>query len=180
MLTPFLLFFSAAIFVTYVMAALCMFGVPTSLSATYYLFNYVKDGLGNIFSIMMSIVGVGMLPAWIAVSDAAAPWSSNLTFLAFICCASILFVGFAPQFADNPLTGNVHIISAVIALACSLAWSLTVMASISIYIVAISFLCWAAACMSKTGRDDKVFWIEMSMFVTTYVSVIYGWLTLFG
>lgn len=115
-LTTISIIVATCIYVAYNAIAIAIFGVPESLSNTYYLWKE-KNGKGWLFCLMMYLVVALMMPAWITISE-----GSNFQFLAFLAPASLMFVGTAPRFKDFSLENKVHTYSAYLAAACSLLW----------------------------------------------------------
>ena len=68
------------VFTIYNIVAIHIFGMPSSLSDTYYLYESKKKNLGWIFSIMMWLMAGLLMPAWLGISDAIGFWESNLRF----------------------------------------------------------------------------------------------------
>jgi hypothetical protein len=77
------------IFVIYNVFVLSYFGVPSSLSASFYLWNGIKSKLGYIFTIMMFSVSFCLMPAWLEITEVISSWSHYLTVLPFLGAASI-------------------------------------------------------------------------------------------
>lgn len=153
------------IYVAYNAMALIYFGVPESLSKTYYL---LKDrwNVGYLFTLMMFSVVFFMMPAWINLSE-----GSNFQFLAFLAPASIAFVGAAPAFLSSDLQGKVHTAAAILAAICSLAWVCVVTpywVAILIYVVFEG----AKAFFSKTYKTCFVYWLEQVAFLSTFTAAI--------
>lgn len=152
-------------YVAYNAIALAIFGVPQSLSETYYLYKK-SHGMGFLFPTMMALVVAFMMPAWITMSE-----GSPFQFLSFLAPASILFVGAAPAFKSSSLENSVHSISALIAAACSLAW----VCLITPYWWEI--LVWGAiaicfAILTKTYKTSCVYWLETIALGATFTSAI--------
>ena len=82
-----LLFLTLIVFV-YLIGFVIKFGVPESLSATYYSLGKY----GWIFQVCIFLVGVLLLPVWLSLSEEA--YQS----LVFLACASLCFVASAPCF----------------------------------------------------------------------------------
>ena len=85
--------------------------IPESLSATYY-------DLGNhgwMFQVVMLAMGVLLFPVWVSVSECGHEW------MAFVACASLLFVAAAPAFKLE-LQGKVHYGSAIVCCVCVVLW----------------------------------------------------------
>lgn len=164
-LTTISIIVATAIYVAYNAFSLAIFGVPESLSNTYYLYKE-KWNKGWLFCLMMYLVVALMMPAWITLSE-----GSNFQFLAFLAPASIMFVGTAPRFKDGDLENKVHTISAIIAAACSLAWVALVTpywVAIPIYVVFEG----AKAFFSKTYKTCLVYWLEQVAFLSTFTAAI--------
>lgn len=88
-------------------------GIPESLSATYYSLG--KHGW--VFQLVMFLLGFLLFFVWSQLG------SDNYTFLAFLSCASLLFVAAAPAFRLS-LDGAVHYTSAIICCVCALLWQM--------------------------------------------------------
>ena len=172
MATLILLTISLAIFIAYNIGALCTFGVPSSLSNTYYLYENKKKGLGWLFPAMMWSMGFTLLPAWLELGEVISPWSSYLNALAFLACASIIFVGCSPAFRKHELESAVHSFSAKLAAATALAWCLIVCWKIMYVPISVAGLIALAAWISKTLKSGLVYWLEMMAFGATFITVI--------
>ena len=69
------------IFVVYNSVVIGKFGVPSSLSASFYLWNGVKKNLGYIFTGMMFAMAFCLMPGWLEITAVITPWSHYLTVL---------------------------------------------------------------------------------------------------
>ena len=163
---------SLGIFLTYNAVALKKFGVPSSLSNTFYLWNGVKKNLGYIFTGMMFSMAFTLLPAWLELGEVVSSWSSYLNVLAFLGCASIAFVGAAPAFRGNKLEGTVHEVAAKLAAAASLAWCLVVCWQIMYVPIIAAGLVALGGVFTKTWKNASVYWLEMMAFGATFITVI--------
>ena len=153
------------IYVAYNAISLANFGVPDSLSMTYYLWNQ-KSKKGYVFSLMMYAVVALMMPAWITMSE-----GSDFQFLAFLAPAAIAFVGTAPKFLDTDLENKVHSIAALVAAACSLAWVCLVTPYWWLILVWLGFVA-IASVLTSTYKTSIVFWLETIAFGATFSSTI--------
>lgn len=82
---------------------------PESLSATYYLWPKW------VFPSVMTLVGFSLLPVWLEATA-----GSNLQFLSFLSCISIVFIGFNPNYKNDKNEYKIHMICAYIACATAL------------------------------------------------------------
>ena len=145
--------------------SLANFGVPHSLSMTYYLWNQ-KSKKGYLFPMMMYAVVAFMMPALITMSE-----GSDFQFLAFLAPASIAFVGTAPKFLSDDLENKVHSIAALIAAVCSLAWVVLVTPYWWIILVWFGFVA-ITAILTSTYKTSIVYWLETIAFGATFSSTI--------
>ena len=153
------------IYVAYNAIALANFGVPRSLSMTYYLWKD-KCNKGYVFSLMMYAVVMCMMPAWITMSE-----GSDYQFLAFLAPASIAFVGGAPAFKKSELENLVHQTSAYLAAAFSIAWIALVTPywwMILVWVAIVALL----SILTSSYKSAYIYWLETVAFGATFCSTI--------
>ena len=134
----------------YIIYAVYLTGIPTSVSDTYYQLKKANKPRW-LFQIAMIVPAMLLLPAWLEVSQ------ESLQFAAFLTCGALMFVGAAPSFKLE-LEGRVHYISSLIAAGSSLVW-----------LVASDMWVPLLACGLTTVlliRDYKnwLFWVELTAF----------------
>lgn len=156
---------ATCIYVVYNAIAIAIFGVPESLSNTYYLWKE-KNGKGWLFPLMMYAVVILMMPAWITMSE-----GSDFQFLAFLAPASIMFVGTAPRFKDSQLESRVHTVSAYIAAACSLLWVALVTPYWWVMLIWLGFIA-LASIFTSSYKTCLVYWLEQVAFGSTFTAAI--------
>lgn len=156
---------ATVIFVAYDAVAIALFGIPESLSNTYYLYKE-KYNKGWLFCLMMYLVVAFMMPAWITLSE-----GSDFQFLAFLAPASIMFVGTAPRFKDSQLESRVHTVSAIIAAACSLLWVALVTPYWWVMLIWLGFIA-LASILTSSYKTCLVYWLEMVAFGSTFTAAI--------
>ena len=154
------------IFLVYNIISCILFGIPSSLSETYYLFKEKNKYLGWLFTITMIFSAVCLMPCWIEISE-----GSNFQFLSFLSAASIVFVGATPAFKDCKLESKVHTIGAICAAIFALLWIIFVTKFWWIILV------WCAICAifafsTKTFKSSYVYWFEMIEFGATFTTII--------
>lgn len=156
---------ATAIYLVYNAICLANFGIPKSLSDTYYLWKE-RNGRGWLFCLMMYAVVTLMMPAWITISE-----GSDFQFLAFLAPAAIAFVGTAPRFKDTNLENHVHMTSAYLAAAFALAWVALVTPYwwvILIWLCSITCL----AVLTSSYKACLVYWLETIAFGATFTSTM--------
>lgn len=164
-LTTISIIIATTLFVAYNAVAIALFGIPESLSNTYYLWKE-KNGKGWLFCLMMYLVVALMMPAWITLSE-----GSNFQFLAFLAPASIAFVGTSPRFKDGDLENKVHTYSAYVAAACSLLWVALVTPYWWVILVWLGFIA-LAAILTSSYKTAYVYWLEQVAFLSTFTAAI--------
>lgn len=153
------------IYLLYNIIAWAMFGLPSSLSETFYLYKG-KWNKGWIFPATMYIVVALMMPSWITISE-----GSPYQFLSFFAPASIAFVATAPAFKSSSLENAVHSVSAIIAAICSLLWVILVTQYWWVILIWVAII-GTAAVLSKSYKTSMVFWLEQIAFLTTFTTIL--------
>lgn len=164
-LTTISIIVATCIYVAYNAISLAFFGIPESLSNTYYL-HKEKSNKGWLFPLMMYAVVAFMMPAWITMSE-----GSDFQFLAFLAPSAIAFVGTAPAFKSDDLENVVHTTAAIVAAICSLAW----VAVITPYWwMILTWLCIVAALavLTSSYKTCLVYWLEQVAFGATFTATI--------
>ena len=122
-------------------------GIPESLSATYY----ALGSHGWLFQVFMASFSLCLLPVWISVSG------DSFRCLAFLSCASLLFVAAAPCFRMEP-EGKVHYTAAVVCCVCGVLWQvLEGMWDVTLW---FAFL---FGMLSLQWRDKWCWWLECAV-----------------
>lgn len=164
-LTTISIIVATCIYVAYNTICLALFGIPESLSNTYYLYKE-KSNKGWLFPLMMYAVVALMMPAWITLSE-----GSDFQFLAFLAPAAIAFVGTAPAFKSDDLENVVHTTAAIVAAICSLAWVAVITPYWWMILVWFGFIA-LAAILTSSYKSCLVYWLEQVAFGATFTSAI--------
>ena len=135
------------------------FGIPESLSQTYYnLENYKKD-IGILFYLYL-VVTVFILA--IPMIEAAKIWG-------FISCIGLLFVGAAPAFKEKHQK-YIHVCGAALAALGSIILLITINKWIYSFIILAIILILSLS--TKTLKQSIVFWLEMLAFYSLFLGLI--------
>lgn len=155
-----LFFMSLTIFVVYLAVSLMSFGIPTSLSETYYHWEEKGRDLGILFTSFIWGMTFPLMIVWIDVLP------NDQNFIPFIASASLMFVGAASAFKAS-LTNEVHFTAALIAALASYIWA---------FAYGIPAIAFATFVLSMVGvvvnKDNKLFWLEMGAFANIYVQLL--------
>ena len=153
------------LFVAYNIIALMLFGVPKSLSMTYYLFKGRENSLKTLFPAMIILLCIFLMPCWIELSV-----GSPFQFLSFLSPASLMFVGLAPAFNDNKMEGLVHSIAAYICAGLSILWIILVTPFWWIILIVLGLVA-VIAVLTKTWKTSYIYWLETVAFTSTFISI---------
>ena len=164
--------FAIGFFIGYNIAILVTFGLPCSLSYTYYCLNSKVEGSGVAFTVMMIVVFGLLIYPWMYITTCISTWSQYLTILPFISCAGCMFVGVAPNIQQSKRIEKIHIISALVAAIAAILWICVVCYKIAyilpIWIVVMGII----AHITKTAKVSRDYWCEMAIFGTTFTCII--------
>ena len=160
---------SLVVFAAYIAAILWRFGVPVSISESYYLWS---RGRGRwLFNGFCLLVAIPLMVFWLEISPPV--WQ----LLVFLGCAPLGFVGAAGAFKEIDLTGRVHFISAGISAVASQMW----IALNGWWWIGSLVLLAAAGVMTWKfrGRDAEyntrsawLFWLELAAFLSVYLAIL--------
>lgn len=146
--------------------ALKLFGIPESLSMTYYLFQKRKNWTRIFFPIMMIGMAFLLLPAWLEISMA-----SPFQFLSFLAAAGIIFTGATPAFLNSSMENTIHTTGAIFAAIFALLWIIVVSKlwwTIFLWLITLGLIMW----ITKTIKSSCVYWLETIAFMSTFTSII--------
>ena len=159
-------FIAFFIYLIYNGITLKLFGVPKSLSMTFYLLQDKKNWTRIFFPIMMVGMAFLLLPAWLEISV-----GSPFQFLAFLTVTGIIFVGAVPTFKSSDLENTVHMTSAIVAAIFAILWVILVSKlwwTIVLWIATLGLTMW----LTKTIKSSYIYWLETIAFMSTFTSII--------
>ena len=160
-----LVYISLAVFVSYLIYVICLFGIPYSISETYYLLEkkYPHKGLKYLFTAFCWGAGFSLLPMLLETTP------DSHTAIAFFAVAALLFIGAAPRFNEK-MEGMVHYVSAGICVGMAQLWCLLVAHTWYISLPAFIIFC-SIPFFSK--KKKWIFWIEIAALSATYLSLLF-------
>ena len=171
-----LYFLSLSVFALYIGYILIRFGVPTSVSETYYLLPKKTGHL--IFWAWTIAVGLPVMIFGAEISPVSFISESSI----FFCGAFLIFVGTAAQFKQD-FVRNYHFAFAGICAALSLIWiGFTYIQGLKIVVILTPISVLLGAYIPSVNADDKVkrnslvFFLELVCFVSLYGAMgLYYW-----
>ena len=160
------------IFIAYNIVIIKLFGIPSSLSDSYYLLNKKWKHGGIAFTIMMWIVCGLLIIPWLEVTEIISNWSKYLTILPFATITCLLFVATAPNFRDGELPHNVHMTCAKLTAVFAILWICIVCWKIAYILPAWILVIGGVAHLTKTAKSARDYWLEMVAFGATFTTLI--------
>ena len=159
---------SLAILMSYTVAVCIKFGIPTTLSESYY-FIYKK----YLFTLVMWLSGFLILPPIMEMTG------GNTQIIPFLSIIGIMIVGAAPRYKEQERT--LHIMGATMAGFFSQLWIIlyaypwTLLTWFILIIWAIGILIESKLVEWSEELDKRkwFFWAEMLAFVNLYLNIIF-------
>jgi hypothetical protein len=159
---------SAVTFTAFISYIVLKYGIPESISHSYYLMPKVYAQ--PVFWGWAVLTAFPLLIFWLEISP------DSYRFLVFLSCVSLCFVGTAAAFKEN-LTRTVHVAAAALSAASSLLW-ITLNSSlwVAIILFGILFTCIGKNIPQPKARNSIVFFLELACFLITYLTVYIFWI----
>ena len=139
-------------------------GIPPSLSASFYLLNEKRKGLGYLFIPTLMIAGFGLIPTMLDITP------ESVQFLGFFPGMFLCFVGAAPAFAT--IDAKVHYIAAGLSALLSIVWMAVVMPFSLLVMAGVACMIGILMLETKTKRA-WLFWLEIIIFGSLILTLIY-------
>lgn len=138
----------------YLVYVVAKFGIPQSISDTFYLLG--KKGW--MFQVALAATAFCVVPSLIDAS------TENTQFLAFFGCAGLAFVAFAPLFKME-LEGKVHFVSAYFCCGSLCLWQVFNTSWL------IPVVCLALVAIPMVKDKKYMWWLEIATIVSALVSM---------
>ena len=167
-----LFFISLLVFVFGITAVTLKYGVPASISETYYLLP--KAISLPVFYLWTIAVALPLVMFWLDISNGTAQA------LVFFGCAFLVGVGAAAPFKERGPTQKVHIICAVLCALLTQIW-IFIYTPFWFFTLLLTMLFFAfglrtkgALGEGKTSINSLTFFLELAAFISVYIAV-YGY-----
>ena len=162
---------SIIIHVLYTLYVLKYFGITHDFSCTYYYMERQKKGRGKLFSILLLLIIVFIIPIWIIVSlRSASPRSvAVLPALVGLCLAVVMFT---PRYKRRKWLVKLHYSAAIIAAVLTILWIMAACPK-SLIVVAVLFtILTVLAVCTRTLKTSTLFWLELLAFYSVYIILL--------
>lgn len=148
------------LFALYTAVSIAMFGIPSSLSMTHYLWHSAyKHGKVVFPAFMVTFVAL-ILPSMLKVTE-----GSQWQFSGFLLMAALLFVAFAPWFLSDAQR-QVHITAAIVAATLAAAFTL----AFGKWWVLASALAICGA-LAISNKRCAIFYLELAAFISVLITL---------
>ena len=147
---------SFTIILTYILYIICKYGVPHSISQSYYLIKHKW-----IFSLVLISSVALILPGMLEM---------EYSYLAFPALCGVLFVAATPNFKDDELTDDVHTYSAIVSLIFSQLWVIFTNPLVLLWWIPfiIYLLLQRGSIKDILDNSNSKFYAELVMLLTIY------------
>jgi hypothetical protein len=152
---------SVGLFVAYVAAVICLFGIPASISESFYLLEKKRKGLGYLFSGWCWAMAVPVTA--MTMQQSGGQWWQ---FVSLFAGGGLGFVGTAPLFKGHERT--VHYVSAGVCALSALAW-MTLAGYVFVPVIILSGL----LLLGLLHGEKWLFWVETALFVSMYIVLFF-------
>lgn len=159
---------SLVILMSYTVAVCIKFGIPTTLSESYY-FIYKK----YLFTLVMWLSGFLLLPPIMEMTG------GDTQIIPFLSIVGIMIVGAAPKYKEQERT--LHIIGATMAgffsqlwiILYAYPWTLLTWAILIIWAIGILIESKLVEWSEELDKRKWFFWAEMLAFINLYLNIIF-------
>ena len=159
---------SLVILMSYTVAVCIKFGIPTTLSESYY-FIYKK----YLFTLVMWLSGFLLLPPIMEMTG------GDTQIIPFLSIVGIMIVGAAPKYKEQERT--LHIIGATMAgffsqlwiILYAYPWTLLTWAILIIWAIGILIESKLLEWSEELDKRKWFFWAEMLAFINLYLNIIF-------
>jgi hypothetical protein len=145
----------------FICAMVVAFGVPYSISDTFYLMNAKKRNLGYLFTVWAALTGIAVAAMMFELS--VGQWYQ---FLGLFAGGALGFVGAAPLFKGHEK--KIHYTAAGVCAVAAVVW----MVATGYWFVPATTLATCGVITMLTKTRKYMFWFEVVMFVSMFF-VIY-------
>lgn len=159
------------IFTVYNIVLIKMYGVPQSLSHTFY---YLEEHghWGWWFTFMMWVVNLMLLVPWALINNGICDWSKYLCFLPILTNLSLLVSSYAANARKNETLKIVHLTGARVAAVTAILWICICCWKYMWVIPLWILICGALAHGTKSAKFGRDFWIEWVAFGPTFTCIL--------
>ena len=169
MLTEISLFaiLSTVILFSFISSGVIKFGLQNSYSGYSIKWGEaVPMNSMNLWSVVTTVAAFLLCPVLLELTAGSA-----LQFLSFLTPIYLIITALPPDWYVSKKVFRVHAIAALLCMCGSLTWLIAIMHVIKVVaVVAIFYM--TIALLTGTWKTSYIFWIEMWLFVSVYVTVL--------
>lgn len=123
----------------------------------------------HFWSIVTILAALILTPVMTSIGE-----GQTLQFLGFFAPLYLIVVGLTPEYETNPRQKKIHIVGAIICSLCAIFWIAFVMNRWAVFLACL-FVTFVAAILTHTQQKSILFWGEIVLFLSTYVTSFIGY-----
>lgn len=156
-----------SIFMLYTIISIIVFGIPQSLSYTYYLWIKKNPKLKWPFRVTFIVTALLLIAPMLALGE-----GSMWQFTGFLAPFGLMMIGAAPDYENPSLVDKWwHPVVAFICCIASALWQIFIAERFDFLIYGV-VLCVALSILTKTVKKSYIFWLEMMCVLSTFACIL--------
>lgn len=118
----------------------------------------------HLWSIITIIAAILLTPAMVGIGE-----GNYFQFLGFFAPLYLIVVGLTPEYETDARQKRIHVIGAISCAVLAIIWIAFVAKHWDVFL-ACSFIIFCAALITQTHKKSMIFWGEMALFLSAYVT----------
>lgn len=160
------------LFMLYNVIAILSFGIPESLTKTFYKYKEHHDAFKFMYYVFVALMCILLTPCWLKLSD-----TNFEQDVAIINSLILLFTGALPiilksdEDNDKPL---VEILEKLISYCCSMFFIIWIVTATPYWwiVLLIAIIVTIISLITKSWNKCYTYWIEIIAFVSTFIAIL--------
>lgn len=148
------------------------FGIKHDLSCTYYHLERRRKGSGKLFSFLLLLIIVFVIPVWIIITINYTSVPRSVAVLPAMVGCGLAVVMFTPRYKRCRQLVYLHYGAAIIAAALSVIWIITVCPRLLMVVAVLSVFLGLLALRTRTLRTCTLFWLELLDFYSIFIILL--------
>ncbi|MCQ2310518.1 MAG: hypothetical protein MJZ64_02055 [Paludibacteraceae bacterium] len=165
-----LLLLIIVIFSVYNICVLAKYGIPNTLSLTYYWFKRTCSSKGLLFPILLCLICAITIPIWIYV-DCQLQFDFSCVWMVYATWFALMIVCLTARYNKTKKRWKIHYSAAIASAIFTLSWIIIKANFIVYYTAIVLILALWAAYLTKTIRTHIIYWLELSAFYSIFITL---------
>jgi hypothetical protein len=159
------------LFILYNVIAILLFGIPESLTKTFYKYKAHHDSFKFMYYVFVALMCILLTPCWLKLSK-----TNFAQDVAVINILALIFMGASPiilkgEDTDRPLT---DLFEKLISYCCSIFFILWIVAATPYWwiILLTAIIVTLISIITKSWNKCYTYWIEIIAFASTFIAIL--------